>query len=381
MLLLRSLWIETLPPVPVDPSNAVADNPRAAEFGRQLFFDTRLSDNGAVACATCHQPQRNFTDGLDRGRGIGVSKRNTRSIVGSAFSPWQYWDGRRDSLWSQALSPLEDPREHASNRMQLVRLVSTDASYRLAYTALFGALPDLSDRERFPDAAAQGSSAAQVAAWESMTPADQQAVTGVFVKLGKSIAAYERLLLPGTSRFDAYVKAVLDNDVAAQAELFSAAQVRGLRLFIGKANCLQCHNGPLFTNNEFHNTGLLPFPGETPDKGRADGVRLALADPFNCLGVWSDDPLHRCDEMRFARREAPELLGATRTPSLRNLAGTEPFMHKGQFSSLVEVLDHYNRAPAALIGHSELKPLTLGRRDLRDIEEFLGTLAAPVGSR
>ncbi|HLF31257.1 MAG TPA: hypothetical protein VI566_09580, partial [Xanthomonadales bacterium] len=89
----------------------------------------------------------------------------------------------------------------------------------------------------------------------------------------------------------------------------------------------------------------------------------------------------RCDEMHFARREAPELLGATRTPSLRNLAGTEPFMHKGQFSSLVEVLDHYNRAPAALIGHSELKPLTLGRRDLRDIEEFLGTLAAPVGSR
>lgn len=377
VLLLRSLWIETLPPVPADPSNAVADNPRAAEFGRQLFFDTRLSANGEVACATCHQPQRNFTDGLARGRGLGVSKRNTRSIVGSAFSPWQYWDGRKDSLWSQALSPLEDPREHAGNRMQLVRLVSADSGYRGAYTALFGDLPDLSDRERFPDAAAPGGEAALAAAWQAMDSADQHEVTKTFVNLGKSIAAYERLLSPGASRFDAFVQAVLESDPAAQEELFSAAEVRGLRLFIGKANCLQCHNGPLFTNNEFHNTGLLPFPGEVPDKGRAEGVRQVLQDPFNCLGTWSDAAGQRCEELRFVRRGVPELLGATRTPSLRNLAGTEPFMHQGQFNSLGEVLDHYNRAPAALVGHNELKPLMLGRRDLRDIEDFLRTLYTP----
>jgi cytochrome c peroxidase len=114
---LRSLWIESLPAPPMDPSNAVADDGRAALMGNRLFFDTRASANGEVSCATCHDPNLEFTDGRPKGRGIGESKRNTRSLVGSAYSPWLYWDGRRDSLWSQALSPLEDPSEHGSNRM------------------------------------------------------------------------------------------------------------------------------------------------------------------------------------------------------------------------------------------------------------------------
>ena len=100
----------------------VADNEEAASFGHRLFFDTRLSANGNVSCATCHQPERRFTDGLPKGRGIGLSGRNTRSIVGTAYSPWLYWDGRKDSQWSQAMSPLEDPAEHGGNRMQYVRI-------------------------------------------------------------------------------------------------------------------------------------------------------------------------------------------------------------------------------------------------------------------
>ena len=113
---LRSLWLGSLDPLPPDPSNAVADDPRAAQLGEKLFLDTRLSVTGTVSCSTCHQPVRNFTDGLPQGKGIGTSQRNTPSIVGTAFSPWLYWDGRRDSQWSQALSPLEDPKEHGSNR-------------------------------------------------------------------------------------------------------------------------------------------------------------------------------------------------------------------------------------------------------------------------
>ena len=103
---LQSLSLYSLPALPADPSNAVADDLRAAKFGHRLFFDTRLSANGAVSCATCHQPTRRFSDSFQKGRGIGESARNTRSIVGSAYSPWQYWDGRRDSQWAQALSPL-----------------------------------------------------------------------------------------------------------------------------------------------------------------------------------------------------------------------------------------------------------------------------------
>ena len=95
--MLRSLWIESLPELPPDPSNAVADSTIAAKFGEQLFFDTRLSSNGGISCTTCHQPERRFTDGLQKGQAIGTTGRHTPSIVGTAYSPWQYWDGRRDS--------------------------------------------------------------------------------------------------------------------------------------------------------------------------------------------------------------------------------------------------------------------------------------------
>ena len=94
---LQSLWIGSLPPLPFDPSNAVADSEQAARLGHRLFFDTRLSRTGGVSCASCHQPQRRFTDGLPQGQGIGRSRRNTPSIVGVAYSPWLYWDGRKVS--------------------------------------------------------------------------------------------------------------------------------------------------------------------------------------------------------------------------------------------------------------------------------------------
>ncbi len=377
--ILSSIWIGSLPPLPPDPSNSIADDPRASKLGQQLFFDQRLSGNGQVACATCHQPQNRFTDGRTRGQAIGTSKRNTPSIVGSAYSPWLYWDGRRDSLWSQALSPLEDPNEHAGTRMQYVRLIATDPGYRTVYETLFGSLPDLSDRSRFPSAAAPVRDPLLNAAWQSMTDDDRELVNRIFVNIGKSIAAYERLLMPGPSRFDAYVQAVLDGDETAQRALLNHDELMGLRLFIDKANCTECHNGPLFTNHEFHNTGVISFPGEVPDKGRVAGVRDARSNPFNCLSSYNDDSIKDCAELRFART-GPELIGAMRTPSLRNLEGTGPYMHQGQMATTAEVLDHYNRAPSAMIGHNETTPLRLSRRELRQLEDFLKTLAAPLAT-
>ncbi len=376
---LRRLWIGSLPPVPPDPTNAVADDPRAARLGQQLFFDPRLSGNGQVACVTCHQPALRFTDGLPKGRAIGVSMRNTRGLVGAAYSPWLYWDGRKDSLWSQALSPLEDAREHGGNRMQIVRLIAEDSEYSAAYVALFGPLPELSDRGRFPEAAAPGVNAELEAAWQSMSSADQQKVNTVFANIGKAIAAYERLLLPGPSRFDTYVEAVIEANEGAQRRTLSSEEIAGLAVFIRKARCTECHNGPLFTNNEFHNTGILSFPGEVPDRGRIDGIREVQQDPFNCLGPYSDDPVKECAELRFART-GQSLLGATRTPSLRNLSGTAPYMHKGQMAAVPEILDHYNRAPTAMIGHNETKPLGLSRPEIERLEAFLDSLAAPLAT-
>jgi cytochrome c peroxidase len=373
---LRSLSIASLPPLPAAPSNAVADNPAAVAMGNRLFFDTRLSANGEVSCATCHQPDLGFTDGLPKGHGIGVSKRSTRSIVGAAYSPWQYWDGRRDSLWSQALSPLEDAQEHGSNRMHIVRLVTSEATYRAMYQSLFGQPPDFSDTTRFPLAAAPGDIPDLADAWAAMNIADRHAVNSVFANVGKVIAAFERTSLPQATRFDAYVDAVLADDVQEQKALFTRDEVLGLQLFIGDGRCTECHNGPLFTNNEFHNTGVLTFSGELPDRGRIDGVREVLANEFNCLGNYSDDPERRCDELRYVRT-GPELIGATRTPSLRNVSQTGPYMHKGQLETLRKVLLHYNRAPDAIVGHNEATPLGLSRPQLARLEAFLQTLADP----
>lgn len=373
--ILRSLWLDSLAALPPDPSNGVADDPRAAELGEKLFVDPRFSANSAISCATCHQPERNFTDGLPKGQAIGTSRRNTPSIIGAAYSPWLYWDGRRDSLWAQALSPFEDPNEHGSNRMQVVRVIASDTDYRAEYEALFGNLPDLDDQRRFPRSAAPGPNVEWDRAWRSMTEADRIAINRAFANVGKLIAAFERTLLPAPTRFDDYIAAVLADDLPGARLLLSDDEVRGLRLFIGVANCTQCHNGPLLTNNEFHNTGVLSAATETPDKGRVVGVREVLDDPFNCLGLYSDDPERRCPELEYART-GPELIGAMRTPSLRNLHDTAPFMHKGQMTSLIDVLEHYNAAPDAMIGHNEAKPLSLSRRELQQLADFLDTLTA-----
>lgn len=375
--ILETLWLGSLPDVPADPTNRVADDLGAAKLGQRLFFDARLSANGEVACATCHQPNRYFTDGLPRGEALGTSRRNTLSLVGAAYSPWLYWDGRKDSLWSQALSPLEDAQEHGGNRLQFARLISTDPAYRSAYEALFGPLPNLADWHQFPLGAAPVGEASLTEAWLAMPEEVRQPVTQVFVNLGKSIAAYERLLVPGSSRFDDYVRAVLDIDTQAQRQLFSKFEIAGLRLFIGKGNCIQCHNGPLLTNNEFHNTGVLSAVGQVPDKGRIDGVQTARADPLNCLGVFSDGVRDDCAELIFAK-VGSEVMGALRTPSLRNVEQTAPYMHGGQLITLEAVLQHYNQAPLAMIGHNEAKPLNFSRRELKQLRAFLGTLGAPA---
>ena len=413
---LQSLWLGTLPPLPGETGNAVADDPRAQHLGHRLFFDPRLSANGQVSCATCHQPARRFADGMPLAIGLAVGEFNSMSLIGAAYSPWFFWDGRKDSLWSQALSPLESPLEQGVARMSVVRLVAGDPMYRERYMELFDAIPDLSDRRRFPEGAGPTGGPEAEAAWAGMAPQDRATVTAAFVNLGKAIAAYERLLLPGATAFDRYVSDLQsrapfsdsgpgeisaiaptgERQVAPRTEPHSAAvhrqpgagghsplaaglsrrQAEGLRLFIGKAQCLNCHNGPLFTNHEFHNTGVLPPPGRLPDKGRVTGVEKVLDDPFNCLGMYNGAPGRDCAELRFART-GTGLTGARKTPSLRNLGGTGPFMHAGQMQSLTQVLDHYNRARPSVVGHNEAKPLNLLPYELKRLEAFLLALDAP----
>ncbi|WP_211238336.1 cytochrome-c peroxidase [Deinococcus pimensis] len=372
---LQSLSIDRLPALPPDPSNRVADDARAVKFGHKLFFDTKLSANGKVACASCHQPQKAFNDGLPLAKGVGRTDRKTMTVIGTAYSPYLFWDGRKDSQWAQALGPLESAVEHGGDRTMYARLVARH--YRREYEAIFGPLPDLTG---LPDHAGPVKDKAARANWERLDPARRRAITRVYANIGKAIAAYERRLNPGASRFDRYVEAVLANDKDTMRALFNSDEVAGLRLFIGKANCTNCHNGPLLTNQEFHNTGIPAASGLPRDVGRATGAPQVLRDEFNCLSEYSDAKRTDCTELRFLKADGHELERAFKVPSLRNVARTAPYMHAGQKASLKEVLRHYNEAPAAPEGHSELQPLHLTDADLDRIEAFLGTLDSPVSA-
>jgi cytochrome c peroxidase len=144
-------------------------------------------------------------------------------------------------------------------------------------------------------------------------------------------------------------------------------------LFIGKGQCVTCHNGPLLSDQAFHNTGVPPRRGKPADQGRIDGVGKALSDPFNCLGAYSDARREQCEELSFAVAGTAQA-GAFKVPSLRGVGQRAPYMHAGQLMSLDQVVDHYNRAPAAAAGISELRPLQLSPRERRQIVTFLRTL-------
>ncbi len=366
---LRGLWIGALGPPPPDPSNKVADNAAAADLGRALFSDTRLSANGQVSCASCHQPDRAFTDALPTGHGVGTGNRRTMPIAPAVYSPWQFWDGRADSLWSQALGPMENPAEHGFTRTQVARVLA--AHYSDAYERLFGPLPDMADRDRFPLRAALGGDPEARAAWARMAPADQVVVNRVYANFGKAVAAYERTLKVRPSRFDDYLAGVFGAP-GPHARL-SPDEAAGLRLFIGKGQCANCHNGALLSNHGFANTGVPARPDLPRDLGRAAGVRAAVGDPFNCKGAYSDAPAG-CEELEFAVVDNPAQVRAYKVPSLRGVGQRAPYMHAGQFSSLEQVVDHYSRAPRAPDGTSEIKPLRLSADERREIVAFLRAL-------
>jgi cytochrome c peroxidase len=346
------LALTALEPQPPDPSNRWADDPRAAELGHRLFFDARLSSNGRVSCATCHDPAREFQDSMALARGVGSTDRRTMPITATSHSPFLFWDGRKDSQWAQALGPLESPVEHGGNRAQYAQVIA--GHYRAEYEAVFGRLPDL----REPDG-----------------------VTRVFVNIGKAIAAYERRIQYGASRFDRFVAEWKERGTPPN-DVLSKEEIAGLALFQGKANCTQCHNGPLLTNNEFHNTGVPQRPGVPHDRGRFTAVAAVKSDEFNCRSRWSDAKPAECGELEFLAPASESLERAFKVPSLRNVAERAPYMHAGQFTTLAEVLEHYNRAPAAPAGHSEIKPLGLSAAELRQLEAFLrslsGGLSAPA---
>ena len=369
----------TVEPPPADSTNAYAEDEAAAHLGRFVFFDTRMSGTGEFACATCHDPEQGFADGRALAEATGTTSRHAPTTLNTAYNDWFFWDGRADSHWAQALGPIEDGDEQNFTRLEVAHLFYSDADLNTAYTAVFGAVPDLSDAERFPefgrpDFDEPSSEGAQN--WAGMNADDQEAVNRVFSNVGKAIAAYERKLIRVESPFDALVEAVSQGDATGGDHLDASAR-RGLDLFMGPASCNLCHFGPMFTNGAFHNIGLgVRDHLESGDLGRYEGIDLVRASVFNGSSRFSDDTetgAHKLDYLS----QGTEHIGAFKAPSLRNVAETAPYMHGGHFEALEDVVRYYSELDETPpLGHREetLLPLDLSDGDVADLVAFLQAL-------
>jgi cytochrome c peroxidase len=320
-------------PVP-SPGNPYADEAEAALFGRSLFFDDRLGEGG-VSCATCHVPERSYTDGRPVALGISAGLRNTPTLLGAAWLRYFGWEGAADSVWAQALLALEAPSEHAASEEGVLRRVQS--AHRATYERVFGEPPQ--DAKR------------------------------VWVRVAQAIEAYVRTLRVGPAPFDQYVGAVLAGDASGGGHL-SPPAVRGLAAFL-RQGCVDCHHGPWLSDGEFHNLGLPPSAGTfDQDPGRQRGVERVRSSPHRCK---------KCPETEYLDANFAGFVGAFKTPTLRNVARTAPFMHTGQFRTLEEVIEFYRKLPGtAPIGERDPRLRPLARSvSTRELVAFLRALTGP----
>ncbi len=286
--------------VPIPPGNL--NYAAKVELGKQLYFDGRLSKNGQVPCAACHVPSTGFADVRQVSIGVGgaIGDRQAPTIFNTAYNPSQFWDGRVGSLEEQVLGPIQEEDEMAETIENVVKKIRRVKGYQQQFRAVFGT-----------DVNMQG--------------------------IAEAIAAYERTVISTNSTFDKYV--------SGDARAMNEAAVRGMALFKGKARCILCHNGPNFTDNEFHNLGVPQVGPRKEDLGRYD-VTLVEHDKE-----------------------------AFKTPTLRSIAETAPYMHDGVFKTLEEVVDFLDQGG----GHNPtlsllVKPLGLSPHDKADLIAFLKAL-------
>jgi cytochrome c peroxidase len=425
----RLQTLSPLPPVPPDPTNQFRDLPAAAALGRAFFTDARFSGLATqldalgrpapparaaagqptgLSCASCHDAGHAGIDATstpgDVSEGAGWTDVNALSVVNSAYNDLWFRNGRADSSWALGVGVAESPTTMNGNRLHTAWVIADN--YRTAYDAVFapagwplpvpGRSTDVPASTRFPLEGKPGQPA-----WQAMAPSDQVLIARVLVNWAKAIDAYEATLTSGEAAFDRFVREGPSSDA------ISAAAKRGARLFVGKAACIDCHSGPLLSDGDFHNVGVpqagfeVPTLADCPQdtacdcvKGKGclpwgawDGVEKLRGNMYRRTSPWSDDP---ADDTRAADVDRPHantdtdpLKGAWRTPSLRSVALTAPYMHDGIFATLAEVVDHYNRGgDAAAVGvpAPSIKPLGLTDGEQADLVAFLDALspAAPA---
>lgn len=337
-----------LPPLPVPANNPMTQEKIA--LGNTLFNDKRFSSTGDVSCATCHDPAKAFTDGpLKTSEGIKklTGTRNAPTVINAAYATTQFWDGRSADLEDQSQHPFVNPIEMGlADHEPILKIVRSDAAYQQMFRQAFGVEP--------------------------------AAITMEHVKM--AIASFERTIVAGDSPFDRW-------HFGGDKTAMSDAAVRGFAVFLGDGRCISCHtieqDHALFTDNKFYNIGvgvnrIQDRVGEIAPKflqAKAQGVdvdKKVLSDPASSeLG-------------RFVVTEQLEDVGVFKTPTLRNVARTAPFMHDGSLATLRDVVVHYNNGGVSNKGDrvndflsGGIRPLNLTEQQISDLVAFMEALTSP----
>jgi cytochrome c peroxidase len=335
-------------PATVDSSNRVSGKRDGVLLGERLFFDKRLSASGRFACASCHVPERNWTDNQVRGAALAEVNRNTPTLMNARLGRWYGWDGGADSLWAQSIRPILDTRELGADPRHVAELVRKDEELSCRYRKTFGGAPSAADDE------------------------------AVLVDIAKALAAFQETFETPATPFDQFRNALARGD-SAGIERYSDSAKRGLRLFIGKAECSSCHSGPNFSNGEFRNNGFSALAGKRPaDPGRVEGLKHARDSRFNLLSRYNDDPAPAATASARQALHTQGEAGAFKVPTLRHLMLTAPYGHHGEIESLSQIVRHYSGQVAGrpgIRGHDGQPALNLSRQEQSDLVVFLESLS------
>jgi cytochrome c peroxidase len=337
-----------LPPVPVPEDNP--QTPEKIALGKKLFEDKRFSSTKTVACANCHAAEKAFTDSpLSTSEGIKklTGTRNAPTVVNAAYFKAQFWDGRSPSLEDQALHPFLNPVEMGlKNHDPILKIVRSDAAYKKAFQQVFGK--------------------------------SGKAIT--MKEVTQAIAAFERTQVAGNSPFDRYW-------FKGEQDALDDAQKRGFDLYVNKGRCVSCHvieqTQALFTDSRFHNVGvgINDIQKDVPElAGAFLQAKASLAEVDR--KVLGDK---RTSELgRFAVTRSLDDLGAIKTPTLRNVAATAPYMHDGSLKTLRDVIVHYNNGGVTKEGDpvndflsGGIRPLNLTEQEIDDLVAFMEALTSP----
>jgi cytochrome c peroxidase len=358
-------------------TNKYGDDPRAVALGEKLFFLEGLGGVGTTqSCASCHNPNSGWADGIQFATGDGVGTLNTPTVRNSAFNNFLFWDGRADSLWAQAAQPLESPIEMHGSRYGVLRTISTDEKLLNEWQGIFGKMPAIAQDLTRPPHAAPNEEFGD--AWISLGKDGQLAINEAFVKTLKAIAAFERTVISEKSNFDLFVEGLRTDEAELIKRLSPQAQ-RGMKIFVGEANCISCHFGPLLSDGQFHNIGLEPYQDIPAVIGRPDGIEKVRLDLFNGRNRFSDDASWKANGQMLYMISNEHTVGAVKTPSLRDVATTAPYMHDGRFATLEEVVEFYSLLPGFPgVGHREetLSRLLLSDEQLAELVAFMKSLSS-----